>query len=257
MNILTLNIWGGRAGKECVLEFFERQKDSIDVFCLQEIWKDKYEDLEGVMAGGRPVDHSQLMYRALQDISEVLTEHDAYFRPHYRENYGLCMFVRKGLPILEEGEVFVHEYKGYEPLPEKEIGFHARNVQFVTLEHRGSALTVMNFHGLWNGQGKSDTESRMLQSKRIVEFLRSVGNPYILCGDFNLTPDTESLRKIEQEGLTNLISAYGITSTRTSIYTKPERYADYVFVSPGVEVTNFEVLPDEISDHAPLLLQVI
>ena len=249
-------MWGGRAGRDQVLEFFKQHKEDIDIFCLQEIWKDKYEDLEGVMAGGRPVVHSELMYQALQDIGAILTSHDAYFRPHYRENYGLCMFVRKGLPVIEEGEVFVHEFKGYEPLPEKEIGHHARNIQFVTLAHEGTPRTVINFHGLWNGQGKSDTEARLLQSDRILEFLRSLDHPYVLCGDFNLLPDTESLLKFEREGLTNLIRTYGITSTRTSIYTKPDRYADYVFTSDGVTVRSFSVLPDEVSDHAALLLEI-
>lgn len=54
----------------------------------------------------------------------------------------------------------------------------------------------------------------------------------------------------------NLIREYGITSTRTSFYQKPEKHADYVFVSEGISVKAFTVLPDEVSDHAPLLLAI-
>jgi endonuclease/exonuclease/phosphatase family metal-dependent hydrolase len=61
---------------------------------------------------------------------------------------------------------------------------------------------------------------------------------------------------IEQTGLINLIKKYNITSTRTSIYTKPDKYADYVLVSPNIEVIDFKVLPDEVSDHAPLYLEI-
>jgi endonuclease/exonuclease/phosphatase family metal-dependent hydrolase len=57
-----------------------------------------------------------------------------------------------------------------------------------------------------------------------------------------------------EDGMRNLIREYKITSTRTSFYPKTEKFADYFFVSPEVQVNDFQVLPDEVSDHAPLLL---
>ncbi len=65
------------------------------------------------------------------------------------------------------------------------------------------------------------------------------------------------MKKLEDFGLRNLIKEYGITSTRTSFYTKPEKFADYMLVSPGVEVKDFKVLPDEVSDHSPLYLEFV
>ena len=52
----------------------------------------------------------------------------------------------------------------------------------------------------------------------------------------------------------NLITEFKVTSTRTSLYDKQEPYADYIFVSPNIEVNQFRVLPDEVSDHAALYL---
>ena len=60
---------------------------------------------------------------------------------------------------------------------------------------------------------------------------------------------------LEEAGLRNLVSEFGVLSTRTRLYARPERFADYVFVSPGIDVQNFGVLPDEVSDHAPLALE--
>lgn len=74
-------------------------------------------------------------------------------------------------------------------------------------------------------------------------------------GDFNLLPESESLKKFEEFGLRNLIKEYGITSTRSSLYQKEEKYADYAFVSKDIEVQEFAVLPDEVSDHLPLSLR--
>jgi len=77
----------------------------------------------------------------------------------------------------------------------------------------------------------------------------------VLCGDFNLLPDTESLKRLEGIGLRNLIKEYGITSTRTSFYDKPAKFADYALVSEGIEVKDFKILPDEVSDHSPMYLE--
>jgi len=114
----------------------------------------------------------------------------------------------------------------------------------------------MNFHGLWNGMGKGDSDDRLLQSDRVIHFLKTKSHPLVLCGDFNLLPTTKSLKKFEDFGLRNLIAEYGITSTRTSFYKKPEKFADYAFVSSEVILKSFQVLPDEVSDHAALELVI-
>ena len=114
----------------------------------------------------------------------------------------------------------------------------------------------MNVHGLWNGRGKTDTEDRLSQSSKIKEFMSTVAARKILCGDFNLKPDTQSLKMLSED-MQNLIEMHQVTSTRTSFYPKAERFADYIFTSKDVSVNHFEVLKDEVSDHAPLLVEFV
>lgn len=109
-------------------------------------------------------------------------------------------------------------------------------------------------HGLWNGKGKTDTAERILQSQEIKSFMDSVDGEKVLCGDFNLLPGTESV-KILEDGMKNLIKEYDVGSTRTSLYTKPEKHADYIFTSPDLNVVDFKVLPNEVSDHSALYLE--
>jgi endonuclease/exonuclease/phosphatase family metal-dependent hydrolase len=254
MKIISLNTWGGRAGREGLLSFFRPHKHDTDIFCLQEMWSSPYDTLDGQKAGGMTLDQTNIMVHGLTDISSVLTDFVPYFRPHHGDHYGLLMFVRKNIEVKVEGEIFVYKHKGYSP--EGDIGNHARNIQFIIIEHNGEPLTVVNFHGLWNGQGKTDSEDRITQSEKIAEFIKQTQGDVVMLGDFNLLPDTQSIRILEDVGLRNLIREYGITSTRTSHYTKPEKFADYAFVSKGIEVNDFQVLPDEVSDHSPLLLVI-
>jgi endonuclease/exonuclease/phosphatase family metal-dependent hydrolase len=89
----------------------------------------------------------------------------------------------------------------------------------------------------------------------------------MVMGDFNLLPETESVRKIERAGYRNLISEFAITTTRGSLVKKmhPEygvgpfgfqEYADYAFVTPGIRVGSFEVPDVPVSDHLPLILTI-
>lgn len=257
MRIISLNTWGGRAGKEKLLAFLKAHADT-DIFCLQEIWSKAYMHLNGHLAGGVEIDNDQIMVQGLQEISSVLSNHTAFFRPHHGDNYGLMMSVRNKIEIIEEGELFVYLYKGY--TPKGDAGRHARNIQYVTVKTAAGKITVINFHGLWTetgvGKGKVDNPDRIQQSAKIIQFTKGLQNPFVLCGDFNLLPDTKSIQMFEDAGLRNLITEFGITSTRTSFYTKPVKFADYAFISKGIKLKDFKVLSDEVSDHAPLLIEI-
>lgn len=231
-----------------LLAFFKKHADA-DIFCLQEIWNGG----EEMLGEKSDFELAKRNTRLLQDIEEALPDHRVYFRPHFSDYYGLAMYVRKELAVEEEGEIYVYKEAGF--ISPDEYGNHARNLQYITVLTSGGPLTIMNVHGLWNGQGKADCAERLEQSDRIVNFVTSRKEQIILMGDFNLRPDTESVSRIEAAGLRNLIKEYGVTSTRTSHYTKPEKFADYTFVSGEIEVKDFKVLPDEVSDHAPLYLE--
>lgn len=249
MNLITLNTWGGRGGYGQLMQFF-RDHTETDIFCLQEIWAGGNNEMVGVVAGGQPL--VGVTTTLLEDIAAALPNHHVIFHPHFRDYYGLATFVKKSYDLVAEGEVFVYHEKGYESPDEP--GNHARNLQYVTLETPTGPLTVINFHGLWNGLGKTDTPDRILQSVNIFEFTKTLSTPFIVAGDFNLRPDTESLALLERAGMRNLVTEFGITSTRTSLYQKDERYADYALTSDAIIVDDFCVLPEEVSDHAALKL---
>ena len=72
-----------------------------------------------------------------------------------------------------------------------------------------------------------------------------------MTGDFNLLPNTKSLTMLEEK-LLNLIKKYEITSTRSVIHNKPDKYADYTLVSSDVVVESFSVPDVTVSDHLPM-----
>lgn len=241
MKVISLNTWGGRIQKP-LIDFVKRHRD-VDIFCFQEM----LDNAQEIMGEEYPDD----MYNQFSDLQALLPEHKGFFRPVLKGVYGLAMLVKKDIEVTEEGEMLIH--KSSSDLITD--GHHSRNMQWVRFVSKGTDFVVVNVHGLWNGKGKDDTPERIAQSKLIKEFLDRSRGVKILCGDFNLNPETESIELLEK-GMRNLVKEYGITSTRTSLYTKPGKFADYAFVSEDLNVKDFRVLPDEVSDHAPLLLEV-
>lgn len=240
MNLITLNIWGGHL-REPLLQFILDHQD-VDIFCLQEVYSNAYSNVDDK--------NMQLSLNIYADLQKHLPNHHSIFRPAVENVYGLAMLIKKNIEIIAEGDINIHQKQHYPGIGEN----HDRNLQWVQCEYEAQMYSILNVHGLWNGQGKKDTPERIIQSQRIRHFMDTINTPKVLCGDFNLRPDTESMSIIEQ-GMNNLITSNNIKSTRTKYYDKEEQFADYILTSPEIKVNQFAVLKAEVSDHAPLFLE--
>ena len=240
MQLITLNIWGGHV-LEPLLAFVKAHQD-IDIFCFQEVY---HHAANRISDEDRPV-----CLDIFSKLEALLPEHRGFFRSVVDTIYGIGIFIKKDIDVIEEGEIVIHHnpsYRGRGPT-------HSRNLQWLTYRYHDKTYSILNVHGLWNGMGKADSPERLLQSRRIRTFMDSLQSLTILCGDFNLRPDTLSMEILEQ-GMNNLIKTNNITSTRTNFYTKDEKFADYILTSPEIIIDRFNVLTDVVSDHSPLLLE--
>lgn len=240
MKLISLNIWGGRVHDK-LTSFIKQKSINTDVFCFQEV----YHQADGKFSNAKWED-SGTNTQLFDHLKELLPDHIGIFYPHFEDFWGIAIFIRKEIPILTEGEKFVHESESIEV---SRMGGTSKNVQYILTEINNKKVNIVNFHGLWNGKGKTDSDKRIDQSNEIVSFLKELEGEIVFCGDFNLRPDTQSLKIIEDFGFRNLIKEYNIRSTRTSFYKKEERFADYTLISDGINVKEFKVLPDEVSDH--------
>ncbi|MCC2626335.1 MAG: hypothetical protein K0R14_2208 [Burkholderiales bacterium] len=240
MKLITLNIWGGHV-HDPLLHFVANYAD-IDIFCLQEVYHNAPNRVS--------TDDKLVSLKIFGELHRLLPDHTAFFRPVVQNIYGIGMFIKKDIEVLEEGDIEIYNnptYNGRGPR-------HHRNLQWVKCKVNNKVYSIVNVHGLWNGMGKSDTPERIAQSEKIKVFMDKLDTPKILCGDFNLRPDTQSLKIIE-DGMINQVTLNNITSTRSvKYYPKTERFADYILTSKDIIVNDFKVLPDEVSDHLPLLL---
>jgi endonuclease/exonuclease/phosphatase family metal-dependent hydrolase len=259
MKIVSLNIWGGKA-HDALFSFLEGQRDSTDIFCLQEVW---------TSPPGGPAVSRDTHLRIFEELSGFFSGFSAHFYPvqdgldlegkaDIETTEGHATFVKNALPVLSEGEVFVHRERNAAPEGWDDI---PASFGYVRVPFSGNELTVMNFHGIPFPGDKLDTPARLWQSRRLLDFMEKEAGDVALLGDFNLLPETESIRMLEG-GYRNLITEYGVKNTRSRLspyYGKPDQqfFADFAFLSPEVGVLRFDVPEDCVaSDHLPLILEI-
>ena len=245
MKLITLNTWGGRI-KDALGEFLDSRSDA-DILLFQEVYKSRFDNDHVHVVGFTPD------FTLFDTISRSLVQHNGHFCQVLKESYGIAAFVDKKVEIGEKGEMLV-SFRDWNDVSDLHNRDHIRKLQWFEVFINGKKILIANAHLTHRPEGKEDSPKRINQSELIVKFLSMFDCPKVLAGDFNLLPDTEGIRMIEAAGMRNLVKEFGVTSTRTEMYKKPLKFADYVFVSTEVKVKDFKVLPDVVSDHAPLFL---
>ena len=265
MKIVSLNAWGGQVWDALAPWIVGLQPD---VLCLQEVTRAPVPSPDWL----RYVDpYRDLSQRAdlFGDVSRLLPDHQPFFAPATRgtladENgqpapseHGLGFWARRDLAVTRILQDFVHaDFRpdGWGPEPV------SRTMQVAQIVDPASGVSVCvgHFHGLRDPAGKADTPARMAQTERAVQIFNHIWDGQgaaVLAGDFNLLPDSAAFDRFRQMGLHDLITHHGILDTRTGLYDKPQRFADYMLVSEGLLSARFDVpAQPEVSDHRPLIL---
>ncbi len=232
MKIVFLNVNGGSSLKE-LLKFISFHIDTTDIFCFQEALE------------------TENFKKALSLLSKSYVKFTTgrHLVPNIIDT-ALTTFIKK--------EYLDSNNKKYLFTDNPSIGIGLQTKVSINKK----TLNIINFHGLPYPGDKLDTKERKLQSKSIIQEIKKYDAPIILGGDFNLYPNTESIKIIEDFGLVNLIKKFNIKNTRNELiwnmYPDSKQYfADYIFVSPSIEVESLNVPYVLASDHLPLILKVL
>ncbi len=234
MRIIFLNSWYGQVGNK-YFEFMESQSFGTEIYYLQEITPDLFLRLERLLPNHKGFFLTQNMIENLGFL------------------YGKAVFVNKDFKVREFGIQHIHKETP------KDCGFS----QPIDIETKDETLHINSVHGKTFPGNKLDTPARLKQSEILIDYFKDKTGPKIIGGDFNLYPDTKSVKMFEEAGYRNLINDFRIKNTRNRIcwdfhkndalFVK-QYFADYCFVSPEVKVKSFEVPKVEVSDHEPLIL---
>lgn len=145
-------------------------------------------------------------------------------------NYGLVTYSK--YPIKSENHIYLSS------------GREQRGILHTVVNIDRRKLNIINVHlGL-------SKEEREIQVKELIEFIKKIGDkPYIVVGDFNdgsMNIDESILKDVAKE-----LDKSNVLTFATGL----DRI-DYIFVSPDIEVLDYEVLIKNMSDHYPIIAKI-
>lgn len=239
MKLLTLNVWQGRL-ERVLLKHLETI--DVDIACMQEA-VDYGEKYHGLISSYRK-------------IGMTLGLENQFFSPLTTMRLGDRDLVHgnitySNIPFTETTTVFT---KGTftENFDFDTDDYNIRAFQHALIEVDGKKLNVINHHGHHIDAHKLGDEETLRQVRQIVDYTKKLEGATIICGDFNLSPESESIQLLDKH-LQNLPVEYSLKTTRSQLTHKNE-VCDYIFVSSDIIVNEFFMDKTIISDHNALIL---
>ena len=229
MKIVFLNTWNGRVREE-IAEFIKQQARDTDLFCFQEV-------------------HDEMM-PLCRDILPNYKEFSSYKSVTDDDYFLQATYVKEGIGIISSGVLLERE-------PDCGLGLYVE----VRTGSMNQNVFICNFHGISRPVDKLDNPSRLNQSRALIEFFGAKEGLKIIGGDFNILPETKSIKMFEMSGYSNLVKDFEIKTTRNRLAWdmypgSKQYYADYVFIDQDVKLQEFSVPNNEVSDHLPLIVVI-
>lgn len=247
LKFICLNLWFGGKFFDETIQFIKEQDP--DIIALQEVYDGHDSQL--------PPNN-----RTMDEFKKLLSFPYSDFQAAFQDartpgniDWGNAVFSK--FPIKKSKVVFFDVPYGLAELPGvTDFSETPRNLEHVEIEVDGKILHVFNTQGIWGFDG-NDNLRRLAMADIIVD---TIGDktPAILCGDFNVDQNTDTIRKMEKK-MTNIFKGEFKSSFNLEIKKGGNfgnTFVDMIFVTPDINVLSHQMPQIQISDHLPLIAEV-
>lgn len=250
IKLLQLNIQAGRELNK-IIEYV--QKEQFDILQFQEV------------AGGKFSEPLSDNVKELLDRLGFSGENaPLVLLPQDKSSYfGNATFYKNSLSLdTKKIEwLYLKTSDSEDALSQENVKVLPRNVLAVRFIFNEKPLWFINTHLAW-GPTPKDEPYKVEQGEKLYKFLASLNEPFVLSGDFNVTPDSQVVSMVEKLAV-NHTTKEGITNTlnprlhRAKILF-PEGFAvDYVFTTKEVTVNEVKLVDSpDLSDHLGISLTI-
>ena len=235
-----------------VIEQFLKENE-FDILCFQEV------------SGPRRQGNVDTQIDSYKELKRILGKtHTGIFiktnryNPYPEISYeGNATFFKKEFRFIAQDILWLN--RADKPFPQTLRSYEktGRAALHITLATETDTFHIVNAHLAW---AKTPTEQphQRKQNLLLITYMRKLKKPWILTGDFNISPENQTIRDLEVYGQ-NLTKKYDVKNTiDQALHVSWEKIQpgfpiDYIFVSPDVQVDSFAVLENvHMSDHIGL-----
>ncbi len=249
LKILSLNLWNGGRLMDRIVNFLSAEQP--DLIFLQEVY------------AGRDQSFAP-RFRSVSILTSLFSKYDYDFMPAYcdvRQQEGEIedgQLLLSKWPLIFRDEVFFDvPYAKLDQDGTTDFSQWPAGLQHCRIQIEGQEVDLLNVHGPVNYNGSWDSPRRLKMSQDIVARIQG-RSKVILAGDFNVRPDTQTIRQIENH-LTNVFKDELKTTFNMKQKTNPgyaDSVVDMVFVSPSIKIVDHYQPQVDVSDHLPLTVEL-
>jgi endonuclease/exonuclease/phosphatase family metal-dependent hydrolase len=246
VKIISINIEAANLLDQ-LLEFVREQ--TPDILLMQEVF----------------ISHESLdrRFHILEHLQDILRNYYLDRAATYDTYRGGTM-VEAGNAILSrfpivESQTFFYSipYTSNYVEPTNDYSTVPRNLEYIQVDLGVKKLNVFNTHGVWGFDGL-DNDDRLYMSRIIVKQIKRLPH-VVLGGDFNVGPNTQTIKNIEKH-LVNIFksdvrSTFNMKRKSNPVYAN--LVVDMMFVSKDLTIIRKGCPQVDISDHLPLVVEII
>lgn len=257
LRVMTYNVhgfsaYGEKISEETLKQFFSLlQTNQPDIVCFQEY----YTRNEGT-------------YDTLDSLKAVLNTPYVYFEPTMssgRHLSGLAIFSK--FPIINTGIIEFYKSRGnssiYADLKVDDKILRVYNVHLQSISFNREDYDYIDQVSVDMDQAQIDPAKRILRMLKIAfekrskqvavmkAHMRESNIPYIIAGDFNDTPASYAVQQLT-DSLNNAFEKKGWGLGRTYNGKFPNFQIDYIASTTDLEVQNYLIIKEKLSDHFPV-----
>lgn len=163
-------------------------------------------------------------------------------------------------PIINSKKIVMNQYKPItlatydEP---KYFPYFTRSMVDATIDMGQKQIHVLSTHGAWTAP-PTDTPEVLRQAKIIADYLRDLGEPFIVGADMNTTPDKQVIKIIENVAVNMITGSPVLFTTHPTMHKIAPRKlsVDYVFTSKEFKRISIEAPVVVVSDHLPVVAEL-
>jgi len=172
-----------------------------------------------------------------KDFRQTNFHQERYFKVNYGDWLEIGLLICSKYPIYHGKLVFVQGnlsfITNWSSWPKKDN--RAVQIADLMIDNNTPNLRVINYHGIWSRE-KAGNHQTLKANQTIVKHGKAVNYPVLICGDFNLFPNTKSMQILDQE-FESLIDKYRIKTTRphsNELSGRKRNVVDYIFISKKI-----------------------
>lgn len=261
LKLLHLNIFQGKFLPQ-IIDFVKAH--DFDILQFQEVsggsmskggmWTGAREDMTTANPETVGIDcfatiKKELGYEGVLNVTTA-KRHDA------NSYIGNATFFKKSIKLVDTRTIFLQPYaeQGDTPIPSKEL---PRSALITTFLLSGKEIPFINCHLAW-GPDHKDEPYKLVQAKKLYEYLQNLHSSFILTGDFNVDKQSKIVSWFNTLAV-NLVTQHDITNTlNPNIHAAKILFpiglgVDFAYATKDITVTDFHLVdtPD-LSDHLGL-----